>query len=238
MTGRTPDAQWRRKHGRSDRQMDRARQARQHQCSLSAIFRLENKELMVGQSAKKHRLERSVGVSSGAQNAKLSFPKSGCAWASETTAGHQRLSRRIERASCGNEPYRTSSVGEHQDEACETLAAAGRTQPVDGLRRITNRKNEGVLQHRPTFKYTRAKKRTSPPRPRPMFHYLIASLPRLINREGLSSIPRWKTIWRKTTVRKPPGRSITALGGGTAAGGRKTPRFRLRKAFLTYPRSL
>jgi chromosomal replication initiator protein len=90
--------------------------------SVCEYFGLENKDLMSGRRQRTISLARSVAMFLVRKTAKLSFPEIGMRMGKRNHSTVISACRRIERAVLRNEPLIwTSSVGEHQEEACELL---------------------------------------------------------------------------------------------------------------------
>ena len=90
--------------------------------SVCDYFGLDNKDLMSGRRQRTISLARSVAMYLVRKTAKLSFPEIGMRMGKRNHSTVISACRRIERAVTRNEPLVwTSSVGEHQEEACELL---------------------------------------------------------------------------------------------------------------------
>ncbi|HEX4054378.1 MAG TPA: chromosomal replication initiator protein DnaA [Tepidisphaeraceae bacterium] len=90
--------------------------------SVCDYFGLEHKDLMSGRRQRTISLARSVAMFLVRKTAKLSFPEIGMRMGKRNHSTVISACRRIERAVLRNEPLVwTSSVGEHEEEACELL---------------------------------------------------------------------------------------------------------------------
>ena len=123
LTGRTPDAAMAQEAlGDLDRQMVAPVRPDNILQSVCEYFGLEHKDLMSGRRQRTISLARSVAMFLVRKTAKLSFPEIGMRMGKRNHSTVISACRRIERAVTRNEPLVwTSSVGEHQEEACELL---------------------------------------------------------------------------------------------------------------------
>ncbi|MGD0768359.1 MAG: chromosomal replication initiator protein DnaA [Tepidisphaeraceae bacterium] len=123
LTGRVPDAAMAQEAlGDLDRQMVAPVRPDNILQSVCEYFGLENKDLMSGRRQRTISLARSVAMFLVRKTAKLSFPEIGMRMGKRNHSTVISACRRIERAVTRNEPLVwTSSVGEHQEEACELL---------------------------------------------------------------------------------------------------------------------
>jgi chromosomal replication initiator protein len=123
LTGRVPDAAMAQEAlGDLDRQMVAPVRPDNILQSVCEYFGLEHKDLMSGRRQRTISLARSVAMFLVRKTAKLSFPEIGMRMGKRNHSTVISACRRIERAVTRNEPLVwTSSVGEHQEEACELL---------------------------------------------------------------------------------------------------------------------
>jgi chromosomal replication initiator protein len=90
--------------------------------SVCDYFGLEHKDLMSGRRQRTISLARSVAMYLVRKTAKLSFPEIGMRMGKRNHSTVISACRRIERALLRNEPLVwTTSVGEHEEEACELI---------------------------------------------------------------------------------------------------------------------
>ncbi len=123
LTGRVPDAAMAQEAlGDLDRQMVAPVRPDNILQSVCDYFGLEHKDLMSGRRQRTISLARSVAMYLVRKTAKLSFPEIGMRMGKRNHSTVISACRRIERALLRNEPLVwTTSVGEHEEEACELI---------------------------------------------------------------------------------------------------------------------
>ncbi|HEY1922801.1 MAG TPA: chromosomal replication initiator protein DnaA [Tepidisphaeraceae bacterium] len=123
LTGRVPDVIMAQESlGDLDRQMVAPVRPDNILQSVCDYFGLEHKDLMSGRRQRTISLARSVAMYLVRKTAKLSFPEIGMRMGKRNHSTVISACRRIERALMRNEPLVwTTSVGEHEEEACELI---------------------------------------------------------------------------------------------------------------------
>jgi chromosomal replication initiator protein len=123
LTGRVPDVVMAQESlGDLDRQMVAPVRPDNILQSVCDYFGLEHKDLMSGRRQRTISLARSVAMYLVRKTAKLSFPEIGMRMGKRNHSTVISACRRIERALLRNEPLVwTTSVGEHEEEACELI---------------------------------------------------------------------------------------------------------------------
>jgi chromosomal replication initiator protein len=123
LTGRIPDVIMAQESlGDLDRQMVAPVRPDNILQSVCDYFGLEHKDLMSGRRQRTISLARSVAMYLVRKTAKLSFPEIGMRMGKRNHSTVISACRRIERALLRNEPLVwTTSVGEHEEEACELI---------------------------------------------------------------------------------------------------------------------
>jgi chromosomal replication initiator protein len=123
LSGRIPDVMMAQESlGDLDRQMVAPVRPDNILQSVCDYFGLEHKDLMSGRRQRTISLARSVAMYLVRKTAKLSFPEIGMRMGKRNHSTVISACRRIERALLRNEPLVwTTSVGEHEEEACELI---------------------------------------------------------------------------------------------------------------------